>query len=178
MESNDKCICESMQENNSSSEISPNTKEKKNKISFQSFALNLRRGRSLHFRYKRAKKNEDNTARGETDTSPGTSRASKKGPLWNLKFNNGKRGLKVASNEAQNCCKCTCYRRTEEHHLGAGVVFDEGGSSGSEDSIQGAQQNSENREERGENESGGDNHTVVNVELHNRHILLRSSSQR
>lgn len=25
--------------------------------------------------------------------------------------------------ETQSCCQCTCYRRTDEHNLGAGAVF-------------------------------------------------------
>lgn len=128
MESNnDKCTCdksENAQESDSSnSDTSPSTKDKKNKISLQSISLHLRRGRSLHFRPKRSKKCGESTS-CSTSTSPNSSINLKKAPMWGLRFNCSKKEPKIVSSvDNQNCCKCTCYRRTEEHHLGAGVVF-------------------------------------------------------
>lgn len=122
MEPIEKCTCEksdvTQDSDSSNSDLSPGTKDKKNRLSFQSLGLHLKRGRSLHFRPKRSKKQSESSS---ANSSP----SSKKTPIWSgLKFNCARKEPKVVQ-ETQNSCKCTCYKRTEEHHLGAGVVFNE-----------------------------------------------------
>lgn len=101
----EKCSCEKSElvESDSSNSESAHSKEKRSKISL----FGLRRARPLHFASKRSKK---------TPMSAGTSGSSiKKSPKWGIKFNCTKREPKVAFNEEnQNCCRCTCYRRTNE----------------------------------------------------------------
>lgn len=132
----EKCPCEKsehVQESDESvSDTSP-SKEKR-KISLTSLGFNLKRGHSLHFKSKRNRTCNESTSSSSTSTSPNSSN-TKKSPKWGLKFNCIKKEPKVvATIEPQNCCKCTCYRRTEEHHLGAGVVFESPTSDNSENS--------------------------------------------
>lgn len=122
----EKCPCEKnehIQESDESVSDSSPSKEKR-KISLTSLGFNLKRGHSLHFKSKKNKVCNESTSSSSTSTSPNNNN-SKKSPKWGLKFNCIKKEPKVvATTEPQNCCKCTCYRRTEEHHLGAGVVFE------------------------------------------------------
>ncbi|XP_065162111.1 uncharacterized protein Socs36E isoform X2 [Atheta coriaria] len=123
-------------------------KEKK-KLSLTSLGFNLRRGRSLQFKTKRTKKTT-HCANGTTSSTPSASESGtssttpttsgsgggmlKKSPKWPLKFSCTKRDRErerereaknvATAPDAPSCCRCMCYRRTEEHHLGAGVVFD------------------------------------------------------
>lgn len=113
----DRCSCDKSElvESDSSKSKSPmSSKDKKNKISL----FNLRRARSLHFTSKRNKKTP------QSSTSPSTSTNSiEKTPKWSIKFNCTKKEPKVAFNqENQNCCRCTCYRRTNDHFSGTNTV--------------------------------------------------------
>ncbi|XP_019865535.1 suppressor of cytokine signaling 5 [Aethina tumida] len=105
----EKCSCDKAEqtfESDSSSSDSPNTKEKKSKIPF----FNFHRGRSLHFT-KRTKKSTSPVA-GSSKTSGTT---IKKSPKWKIRINCAKKEPKVAYNHSnENCCTCTCYKRTEE----------------------------------------------------------------
>lgn len=174
----EKCTCDksdnTQESDSSSSDASPNTK--KNKISLQSLGLHLRRGRSLHFRSKRSKKNDESSSSSSTNSSPTSSSSLKKSPIWGLKFNCSKREPKVSSVENQNCCKCTCYRRIDEHHLGAGVVFENEPVQKNEpvqENIVNENQNAEVRE-RIENNYQPEEvriETIDNVEARNRQML-------
>lgn len=84
-------------------------------------AQNLRRGRSLNFTNKRVRKCNRQTKEPLASTSNSSKNKSNK---WVMKFNCAKKERNCPE-ETQNmkCCVCTCYRRTDEHHLGAGVVF-------------------------------------------------------
>lgn len=121
--SNDKCTCEDDKSKRTppgDNELVP--KERKSKISFTSFGLNLRRGRSLNLTGKRSKK-----------SAPP---AGKKSSKWVMKLNCSKKESK--GNETQACCQCTCYRRTSEHHLGAPsvqAIDEEGAASTSTDDV-------------------------------------------
>lgn len=120
---NETCTCETTDSHkeketkpiNESSSSTATIKERKPKISLTSFGFNLRRGRSLNFSNKRSKKNSQ--APVGTNVS---ALSNKKSSKWVMKLNCSKKDSK---NEGQSCCQCTCYRRTGEHHLGAGVVF-------------------------------------------------------
>lgn len=132
MESNyEKCLCEKtdqVQESDESVSDSSSPSKEKKKISLTSLGFNLKRGHSLHFKTKRNKVSSESSS-SSSSTSPSNTSSSKKSPKWGLGFNCIKKEPKVvASVESQNCCKCTCYRRTEEHHLGAGVVFESTGN--------------------------------------------------
>lgn len=113
----DRCSCdksELVESDSSNSESQASSKDKKSKISL----FNLRRARPLHFTSKRNKKS------APLSTSPSTSTNSiKKSPKWSIKFNCTKKEPKVAFNqENQNCCRCTCYRRTNDHFSGTNTV--------------------------------------------------------
>lgn len=96
----------------------PETKSKKSS-SLSSLAQNLRRGPSLNFANKRLRK----SGRQSKDLATSPSSSSKKSPKWVMKFNCTKKERKCTEEAKNKCCVCTCYKRTEEHHLGAGVVF-------------------------------------------------------
>ncbi|KAB0792315.1 hypothetical protein PPYR_14274 [Photinus pyralis] len=120
--SNDKCTCEDEKSKSTPldhNELAP--KERKSKISFTSFGLNLRRGRSLNLTGKRSKKSSPLSA------PPGGKKSSK----WVMKLNCSKKESK--GNETPACCQCTCYRRTSEHHAAASPVqvIDEEGAAAS-----------------------------------------------
>lgn len=128
MDSNqEKCNCEKNEyvpESDESTSDSPSPSKEKRKISLTSLGFNLKRGHSLHFKSKRNKISNESSSNSIGATSNGSTN-TKKSPKWGLRFNCIKKEPKVvAAAEPQNCCKCTCYRRTEEHHLGAGIVFD------------------------------------------------------
>ncbi|KAF5287931.1 hypothetical protein FQA39_LY15601 [Lamprigera yunnana] len=112
----DKCICEGCDLSNVNKIDEEETvpKERKLKISFTSFGLNLRRARSLNFTGKRTKK----SSQSGTCSSTG-----KKTSKWAMKLNCSKKEPK--GNETNSCCQCTCYRRTGEHPLGAAVFSSE-----------------------------------------------------
>ncbi|XP_044756829.1 suppressor of cytokine signaling 5-like isoform X2 [Coccinella septempunctata] len=118
----DKCSCDRgyrSQESDSSSSDSPSApKTKKSRISLPSLGFNLRRGRSLNFTGKKSKKSptsDENNSSSSGNSS--LSGAMRKSPKWPLKFHCYKKDPKVAlpSQEEQNCCKCTCYKRKEEN---------------------------------------------------------------
>ncbi|XP_068892301.1 suppressor of cytokine signaling 5-like isoform X2 [Tenebrio molitor] len=113
----EKCSCDksepSQESDSSNSESSAAPKDKKIKISLTSLGLNLRRGRS-----KRNKKAHQTTPSSSFGAST-SKEITKKSPKWGIKFNYTKKEPKVAfAEENTNCCKCTCYRRTEEHEAG------------------------------------------------------------
>ncbi|KAF5297353.1 hypothetical protein FQR65_LT01283 [Abscondita terminalis] len=110
---NDKCTCEGSDSPKQNATIDEETtsKERKSKISLTSFALNLRRGRSLNLTGKRSKKNSQ---------LAGAS-SSKKSPKWVMKLNCSKKEPK-GETVTNTCCQCTCYRRTGEHHLAPVVL--------------------------------------------------------
>lgn len=69
------------------------------------------------------------------ETSGFESSKEKRKGKWNLKFNyrlrssaNESPELPETSSDGSCSCVCTGYRRTEEHHLGAGVVFESSSS--------------------------------------------------
>ncbi|XP_044270078.1 suppressor of cytokine signaling 5 [Tribolium madens] len=147
----EKCNCDksepSQESDSSNSECSP--KDKKIKISLTSLGLNLRRGRS-----KRNKKSNQITP--STSSGAGTSKEiTKKSPKWGIKFNCAKKEPKVAFvEESTNCCKCTCYRRTEEHEAGPGTVFASEDNERTNEIVDQSNEE-ENREEvQNENEEG------------------------
>lgn len=121
----ERCSCdetEISQESDTSSNDSPQTKDKKTKLSLASLGLNLRRGRSLHFT-KRTKKTQDpitpETSSGSSSTSSSSvavlNSAIRKLPKWGLKFNCAKKVSKSLLNAAnEHCCKCTCYKKKDE----------------------------------------------------------------
>lgn len=82
---------------------------------------NIRRGRTLNFTNKRVRKCGRQGKEPSTSTSSGSKNKSNK---WVMKFNCAKKD-RACTEDSRNmkCCVCTCYRRTDEHHLGAGVVF-------------------------------------------------------
>lgn len=142
----DKCTCE--EKSPESDCESPSPKEsKKSKISLSSLALNLRRGRSLQQKNKRSKKTSSNVCCESANTSPSANNNlggscsnatsnSKKSNKWHLKFYCGKkeqRSVSPVRQETQSCCKCTCYKRTEDP-LGSGIVFTDEGASSSKES--------------------------------------------
>lgn len=109
-ETKDKCLCEKAEpseSDSSTSDSSTPTKDKKSKISI----FNLRKA-GVHFPSKRSK-NKLSQSNGSTSNS--TNSISKKSPKWSFKINCTKKEPKVAftTQANQNCCKCTCYRRTE-----------------------------------------------------------------
>lgn len=118
---------------NCSEELSPdknighccnNSQEYKNKKSngLTLLAQNLRRGRSLNFTNKRHRKCNRQTK----EPTPSTSNTKNKSNKFLLKFNCAKKEKNWTEDPlTMKCCVCTCYRRTEEHHLGAGVVYQE-----------------------------------------------------
>ncbi|GLV32059.1 Suppressor of cytokine signaling at 36E [Carabus blaptoides fortunei] len=119
---NCKCSDTSITEPDSSESChgASNHKNKKTN-SLTSLAQNFRRGRSLNFTNKRTTRKSGRQSK-DTITSPGTS--SKKSGKWVMKFNCTKKERKCTEDTRNmKCCVCTCYRRTDEHHLGAGVVF-------------------------------------------------------
>lgn len=113
----ERCFCDeteiSQESDTSSNNDSPQTKDKKTKLSLSSLGLNLRRGRSLHFT-KRGKKIQKTTP--ETPSSSSNvavlNSAIRKLPKWGLKFNCAKKVSKTFLNE--HCCKCTCYKKKDE----------------------------------------------------------------
>lgn len=158
----DRCTCDksespqdtgsdtSTSSSSSSTSLSPTTREKKHKIRLTSFALNLRRGLMLQF--KASSKRSQKKSQPASVASPSSSSSSaccevaapdkciKKSPKWPLKFHCTKKESKnVAHAEAPNmccmCCTCICYRRTEEHHLGPGVVFETANEAASSNNI-------------------------------------------
>lgn len=129
---NDKCTCEVSDDDKSKKIVDDNEsvpKERKSKISFTSFGLNLRRGRSLNLTGKRSKKNLP--LNGCTPSN------GKKSSKWVMKLNCSKKETK--GNETQTCCQCTCYRRTSEHHLDASIAntqaSDEGASTSASNTV-------------------------------------------
>lgn len=129
--SSERCSCDEtdiVQESNINSTHSPQTKEKKTKLSLSSLGLNFRRGRSLHFNNKRTKKTTDTNKTLDTSSSSSDSSsvavlnsAIKKLPKWGLNFSSAKKVSKTFLNAAnEHCCKCTCYKKKEEAVGGAG----------------------------------------------------------
>lgn len=81
-------------------------KDKKSKINL----FGLCRDKSLPFSSKRNKKSMIAT------TSSTNKTISKKSPKWGIKFNCTKKETKTALNSGnQNCCRCTCYKHTNEN---------------------------------------------------------------
>lgn len=123
-------------------ELNKNNNAKKSN-SLTLLAQNLRRGRSLNFTNKRVRSKCSRQINGgkeaavaSTSSSPSPSNSTindscgsstkNKSPKWVMKFNCAKKERTCTTtedNRDMKCCICTCYRRTEEHHLGAGVVF-------------------------------------------------------
>lgn len=122
----DSCSCteEFSPDKNSSIHCCNNSQDFKNKksSSLTLLAQNLRRGRSLNFTNKRVRKCGRQTKEPSASTS--NTSTKNKSNKWVMKFNCTKKERNCPE-DTQNmkCCVCTCYRRTDEHHLGAGVVF-------------------------------------------------------
>lgn len=113
--SSHKCSCEkteAAQESDGSTSDSHSPLKEKKKLSLYNLGLNLRRGRSLHFKSKRTKSNESTSNANANNCSN-----LKKSPKWGLKFNCIKKESKVDSTlDRENCCKCTIYRQMEEQN--------------------------------------------------------------
>lgn len=88
---------------------------KNKKSSFTLIAQNLRR-KPLNLN-KRVRK----CVRQTKDQTPNPVKT--KSNKWVMKFNCAKKEKHCPDDRNMKCCVCTCYRRTDEHHLGAGVVF-------------------------------------------------------
>lgn len=118
---NCKCCEERIKQAECDSTLCSHEVKSKKTNSLSSLAQNLRRGRSLNFTNKRVRKNGRPSK--EIVSSPTTTSTSK--TKWVMKFNCTKKERKCSAedNKDMKCCVCTCYRRTNEHHLGAGVVF-------------------------------------------------------
>lgn len=116
--SHDKCSCEkteAAQESDGSVSDSHSPLKEKKKLSLYNLGLNLRRGRSLHFKSKRTKSNESTS--NASNANPNNSSNLKKSPKWGLKFNCIKKESKADStSERENCCKCTIYRQVDEQN--------------------------------------------------------------
>lgn len=135
---NNRCSCED--KTLESDNESPSPKEsKKSKISLHSIALNLRRGRSLNKRTKKSSSNysSDNSSENTPPSSvnnnfnsnssslsnvagSSTTSSSKRSTKWPLKFYCGKKEQRTVSpvrqeTQSQSCCKCSCYKKTEEY---------------------------------------------------------------
>lgn len=132
----EKCVCDETESDASASD-SPQSKDKKPaKLSLSSLGLNLRRGRSLHFARRTKKNQEPTTSEAPSSSSVAVlNSAIKKFPKWGLKFNCAKKVTKSFLNAAnQNCCKCTCYKKTEE---GGAVGGEDGAVNGDAAEIEG-----------------------------------------
>lgn len=87
------------------------SKDKRSKINL----FGLCRDKSLPFSSKRNKKSI--TASGSNSSKT----ISKKSPKWGIKFNCTKKETKTAFNSGnQNCCRCTCYKHTNENEVVSG----------------------------------------------------------
>lgn len=83
------------------------SKDKRSKINI----FGLCRDKSLPFTAKRNKKSN-------ASTSSSSKNITKKSPKWGIKFNCTKKENKTAFNSGnQNCCRCTCYKHTNENEL-------------------------------------------------------------
>lgn len=112
----EKCTCDksepSQESDSSTSENSSAPKDKRMKISLTALGLNLRRNRS-----KRSKKPSGNTP--TTSATSTCKEIAKKSLKWGgIKFSCAKKEPKVAFvDDISNCCKCMCYRRSEEQGI-------------------------------------------------------------
>ncbi|GJQ79661.1 hypothetical protein Trydic_g5816 [Trypoxylus dichotomus] len=147
-----RCSCEDRSLESDAESPTPK-ETKKSKLSLSSLALNLRRGKSLNKRTKKSQSNyssdsdstsasnansQTNSPSSSSSSSPSSnggigasnssSGSSKKSTKWPLKFYCGRKEQRTVSpvrqeSQNQSCCKCTCYKRTEEHQAVADVVL-------------------------------------------------------
>lgn len=117
----EKCSCDET-ESDTSANDSPQSKDKKStKLSLSSLGLNLRRGRSMHFARRTKKTQEPSTSETPSSSVAVLNSAIKKFPKWGLKLNCVKKVSKSFLNATnQNCCKCTCYKKTDEGDVACG----------------------------------------------------------
>ncbi|KAJ8910835.1 hypothetical protein NQ315_015570 [Exocentrus adspersus] len=154
----EKCSCDKSElvESDSSNSESPlSSKDKKSKISL----FSLRRARPLHFASKRSKKSPQ--------PSSSTNTSIKKSPKWSIKFNCTKKEPKVAFNqENQNCCRCTCYRRTNDTSSNTNLASNDVGEKASPDSSSTCSGSSNVDADSGENraQAGSDQSPDVEIE--------------
>lgn len=81
------------------------SKDKRSKINL----FGLCRDKTLPFSSKRSKKSI-------TSATSSSKTIAKKSPKWGIKFNCTKKETKTAFNSGnQNCCRCTCYKHTNEN---------------------------------------------------------------
>lgn len=87
------------------------SKDKRSKINL----FGLCRDKSMAFSSKRNKKSP--IASGSSNSKT----IAKKSPKWGIKFNCTKKETKTAFNSGnQNCCRCTCYKHTNENEAFSG----------------------------------------------------------